>query len=687
VGGPIIKSKLWFFAAFFSKNPNDLMVGGVDRITADNANPGGFQYNSPTIDIRREMKLTWALNDNHTITVAYNNNNTNSLKDYGAGEPLGLTNLPSTAEFWSVSLRSILSPAFTMNLRFGQKKQTFPGGGVGDPNNWILYSLDDGYAYNNGWFNPADPKPDQRNNQTANVKFSAFWDGAGSHQTDWGVDLYQGTTEASGDQGPGQFFYGGTRYNIWDVNVFNVDTTARTAQVDPVYGMDAGEYHPDKVTANTTGIYLNDKWTLNNHWNFQLGARYDRYSAKSTAVGDIAAHSSFSPRLGAKFDLFGDSAWVVGASYAKYNGRVLESVLQNVSYVNNEIWKTFAWTGPTGVIPMSQIYNLANFDLTTPYTNYAGPINVRIPSNLKPQAVIEQQLSLTRSYHDTFAGTGYLKASLVKKVWSDLIDYTQGNSGQVDYQGQPMYIRIYKNNPEASREYKALELEGQTTKGPFTIGGNIVWSSLKGNYEGEGRSTPGRGQGLDFFRVQDGVTMYDGNDLNPSGYLPGHVPIRTKLLGSYALTNRLGKLNVGLSYQFSSGAHYSWTRKIAASDLNPNLDQSFGSSATQYEGQMRGNHVGQASAYLDASVQQDFNVFKTRGGRAVSAYLKLDVRNVFNRTQALSVVSSFNAADGTYAGGAINSPWVPASSSFGSPAGPGNFGYPRMVSVSTGIKF
>lgn len=683
VGGPIIKSKLWFFAAGYSNKPNVTTIGGVGRVTADNANPGGFNYNNPTTDLRRELKLTWAVNDNNSLTAAYNNNDVRSLKDYGAGEFQGLTALHTYGEFYSVALRSILGPSLTMNARYGEKKQLLEGGGLGDPANWILYNEDDGYVYNNGWFNPADPAPDHRNNKTANVKFSYFWDGAGSHQSDFGMDYYQGITTASGDQGPGQFNVGSTRYNVWDVNVYGLDTTARTATVDAASGIDVGEYHPDKVTANTLGFYLNDKWTLDNHWNFQIGARFDRYDAKSASNGDIASHSSFSPRLGAKFDILGDSAWVVGLSFARYNGRVLETVLQNVSYVNNEIWKEFPWIGPSGSIPFTQMYNLANYDLTAPYTIYAGPVNVRIPSNLKPQSVDESQASLTHAFRSTALGTGYVKVTLVDKKWNDLIDYTQGNSGQVDYQGQPMYIRIYQNNPNATRAYKAMELEGQTQIGSWKVGGNIVWSSLKGNYEGETSGSPGKGQGLDFFRIQDSTVMYNGNDLNPSGYLTGDVPIRMRLIASYEALNSLGKLNWGFAYRFDSGAHYSWTRRINRDDLNPLLDQSFGSSATQYYGQERGDHVGSAQAYLDLSVQQDFQVIKV-GSRAVNAFVKLDVRNVFNHTQILTVDETFARVPG---GGSLSSPWVAADPTFGSPAGPGNYGTPREVRISTGVKF
>lgn len=683
VGGPIIKSKLWFFAAFFEKKPNTTSVGGVDRVTADNANPGGFSYNNPTRDYRRELKLTWAVNENHTVTASYSNNDVNSLKDYGAGEFQGLTALHTNGEFYSVALRSIITPKLTMNVRYGEKKQLLEGGGLGNPSNWILYNEDDGYVYNNGWFNPVDPAPDHRNNQTLNLKFTYFWDGAGSHQTDAGFDYYKGSTTASGDQGPGEFTLGGIRYNIWDVNVFNLDTTARTAMVDPASGMDVGEYHPDKASVVTTGYYLNDKWTFSNQWNFQIGGRIDKYDAKSVSGGNTASHTSFSPRLGAKFDPFGDSRWIFGLSYARYNGRVLETILQNVTYVNNEIWKEFPWTGTTDQIPFAQMYNKANYDFTSPYTLYAGPINVKIPKDLKPQSVDETQASVSHTHRHPLLGDGYVKASYVKKNWHDLIDYTQGNSGQVTYEGQPMYIRIYQNNPEGIRKYDALELEGQTVKGAWTVGGNIVWSTLKGNFVGEGSGSPGRGQGLEFFHVQDGKVMYDSKDLNPYGFLPGHVPLRMRLLGSYSRTNFLGKFSAGFAYRFDSGAHYSWTRRVKRADLNPDLDQAFGSSATQYYDQKLGDNVGESQAYTDLSIQQDFQLRRSKD-HPVVAFVKLDVRNVFNRQQVVSVDSSFERVQ---TGGSVKDPWVPAAETFGQPVGPGNFGTPRQVSASVGLKF
>lgn len=682
VGGPIIKSKLWFFLAGFSNKPNYTKVLGDGRITADGLFPSGQNYNDPETDIRREVKLTWAINENHTLTATYNNNDVRSLKDYGAGEVKGLTALHTNGEFWSLALRSILSPKLTMNIRFGEKKQILEGGGLGNPADLILYNEDDGYAYNNGWFNPKDPSPDHRDNKTANLKFTYFWDWLGTHQLDAGIDSYQGTTIASGDQGPGEFTYLGQRYNIWDVNVYNLDTVARTAEVDAGYGLDVGEYHPDKVTANTLGYYVNDRWTLDSHWSFQIGARLDTYDAKSRVVGKIASHSSFSPRLGAKFDLLGDSVWIFGASWAKYNGRVLETILQNVSFVNNEIWKSVPYIGPSGPVDYSVIYDLGNYDFSSMSTNYAGPINVRIPRNLKPQQVAETQLSASHTHRSDVFGNGYLKLTLVQKDWDNLIDFTQGNSGHVDYLGEDLYVRVYQNNPKAKRKYQAMELEGNTVRGNWTFGGNIVWSKLEGNYVGESSGSPGRGQGLDFFRVQDGVTMYNGADFNPSGRLPGDVPLRMRLLASYSKANSLGKINWGLAYRFDSGAHDSFTRKVPAEAINAGLSGEFGSSGVQYLGQTRGNNIGQAQSYLDLSVQQDFQVFGFKNGRAVTGYVKLDVRNLLNHTQVISVDRSFAPAETS-----VNDPWVPANSTFGSPAGPANFGEPRQVRISTGLRF
>ncbi len=690
--GPIIKSKLWFHVGYFDDHPNEVKSLGpntfFNETTSTYYNPAATSYQGKTDDYRREIKLTWAVNENHTLSAAYHNYKNTAVQDYGAGDLVTLTNLTKESSFWNVAFRSVWTPSLTSSIRYGEKKFTFgsvttPGANTTD---WILYSGDDGLSYRNNLFNPADPQPDQRDNRTFNLKFTYFLTAAGNHQFDAGLDWYEGTTKASGDQGPVSIVgpagspTAGKRLNQWWVDIADYDPVAGTAAVYDGY---FGEYIPDKLTAATTGLYLNDKWEVNNQLVFQLGVRMDSYSAKGQFNGKVQSGNAFSPRLGVKYDIFGDSAWVAGLSFARYNGRMLETILQNRTYVNNSRYYAFAWTGPARAT-YAQIQDVNNYDFTSAgIVDYSdAALNIVIPKNLKPQTVDELQASLAHTFHSGMFGNGYAKLTLVSKKWGNLIDYRAGNDGQVtDAFGNAYYLKTYYNNSAANRKYEAMELELNTTKGEWSLGGYISWSKLRGNFVGEGAASPGRGQGLSSYTVQDGVQMYDPAILNPNGYLPGHVPLRMRWTAVYSSSNSLGKVNYGFVYRFDSGLHYSDSRTIRRAAINPGLSGQFGSSATQYMGE-QGNHVFPATSFLDFGFQQDFEIAKI-ANKSVSGFAKFDIGNVLNHQQ----VASFNT---TYASvgssGSYTDPWVKGSS-FGQPTGANNYGAARTVKVSFGVKF
>lgn len=707
IGGPIIKSKLWFHIGYFSANPTPSMVGGAGGAAAGvPGNGNGFGYIREDRDYRREFKLTWAINEDNTLSASYHaNQNDRRNADYGAGDISDLTYLITKGDFWNLQWRSLLTTNATLSVKFGQKHQSFPnpGGGV-DPNIWTLYNFDDGYGYRNQWFDPRDPIPDQRDNQTANIKFTYFLNAVGFHQIDVGMDYYSGSTKASGAATPNYFTIGGVTYNNYGVNVWGLDfTNGRVAgggaSVDSIDGL---QFFKDKATVVTQGYYLNDKWQLNNHWNFQLGLRVDHYDASSEAGGHTSSAWSFAPRLGAKWDLFGDSKWAAGLSYAKYNGRVLESTLQNVTYVNNAPYKEWMWA-PGGYanqydstpVSFAAMQNLANY-YTLGYVGHNDAhLNMRIDPNLKPQQVDEWQLSLAHNFESRL-GSGYIKFNWVDKKWSHLIDYTQGNNGgaldpglidpnlpEDQTRNSRAFIRVYQNSTVPIRRYKSAELEGSLTKGPWTLSGNVVYASLEGNFVGEGAASPGRGQGLEYYTIQNGVYMYERNITNPVGKLPGDKPLRWRVMGGYAMENFLGKLNLGLLYRYDTGDVFNRTRSIRRSSLNPDLDPQFGSRATQYLGNTRGNEHYPSYRYFDLSIQQDFKLLKLASGRALNFFAKVDITNVFNHQQRTGYDVTYDSLPG---GDPITNPFVPGSN-FGASDGPGYWGEARALRFSVGLKF
>lgn len=681
VGGPIVKSRLWFYTSYFSLARDNAQSLPTDQAAL--GAPAGAPYTETIKDIRRQLKLTWALTDRHTLVGTYHAyNETFANIDYVGSGDGHFSTRRFTQEIYGLQLRSLLTDVLTMSLKIGKKDQTIA---VGSNNVALpIFNNDDGYFYRAGYFDPRDPG-DIRNNQTANLKFSYFLSKAdSSHQLDVGWDYYRGTTKASGAQTPVDLLIGGKPWNSYAV-ASGLDLTNGTVNTD---GASTFSYltQPGEAGTEQHALYVNDKWSLGMHWNANLGLRWDKYTAEDRALKrTTASNNALSPRLGVNFDVRGDSAWILGAAYSRYNGKPLEIQLSVATYVNNPIAATFGYNGPAGQQPVAALENPANYNpIAQSYTDAA--INIKVDPKLKAQTVDELQLSATRNFKHKTLGEGYLKATFVSKTWNNLIDLRAGNDGTVANPGggSPLYVTFWHNEPAARRDYRSLELEGGLAMGRYSVNGNLVLSRLKGNYEGEVKGAPGSGAGFDWFTVQNGARMYDPAVTNPYGYLLGHVPVRSRINTIARWANPLGDLTTGLLFSYDGPQAYSHFRVITdPSSLNPAVDpQAAGLRLYQYQNNARGDGEYHAQYYLDLSLQQDFRLMKFGQGRKVYAYLKVVVENVFNHQQKVTFGTGYAALA---AGDPITTPFVP-NAGFGA-AGPTNYGRARRMYLSTGLKF
>lgn len=747
LSGPIIKDKLWFAGSYFTTKINTVGVIGGNLATGalDYSDPslpgygsgalgtnndfslgagngtgaGGYNsaYTGGRNEIRRQVKLTWAINQDHTLVGSYMRNAINDVnRNYAAGELRSLVPQISTSDFWNLTLRSAWTSNFTTEARFGRKNQMLSAGGSANGQSPI-YSDDSGLFYNNGIFNNTDGG-DNRGNRTLNLKASLFWNMAGSHQTDFGMDYYEGIRRARNEQSPTNLIYEAAGVNLATRSGIPTSIWVFTST-------------PGSAKSFSTGFYVNDKWSLDQHWNFQIGLRFDNYKAQNEGGARTAGASGISPRVGLKFDLFGDSKHIFGLSLARYNGKVLEGITNSVTgqgnpkevdynaYTANASFgagfvspnplndgnNVYYWN-PADRLSFAALQNPALYDPTS-IAYYNDPLlNVKLNSKMKAPTVDELQGSYAYSFNFGAYGDGYVKVTGVYKNWKNLLDVSVGNNGTVlDPTGKALYIKVWDNSSDAKRQYKGLELETQYNRNQWSYLGSVTWSSLKGNYEGEGANTPGRGETIHNYDVQDGVRYYDYNWTAPQGYLSGHVPVRIRITGSRMFTNAYGKSAIGLVYRFDSGSHYSNTRSITRRQLggsstipdpnNPsgfltNLSSQWGTSGTQYMDQTRGAGVYNAQAYLDLALTHDFPLFKV-AGKDVTAFGKVVFTNVFNHQQQVTFNTTWSAASGAYPT-ALGSAWAQGGS-FGKPTGAANYlapdGLPnaRKIIASAGFRF
>jgi len=669
VGGYLIKDRLWFFCTGYHEVRSDRAAINGD------AQPGtggqGTTYASAYRENRFQGKLTWALSQDHSLVLAMNHDNLNQGNmnpGFAVGEIRALEPLHYEDSFANLTWRAVWTGGFVTEARVGQKHlfQRIGGDpGLGTP--VLDESSPAGYVYQNGLFNAADGG-DTRDNQTANVKASLVWEGLGPHQTDAGVDFLKETNRARRDGSP----TGRIAYSMFPTDF---DLADRRAHPDfmAVFQTGGGE-----ASIQFTGLYAHDRWNLNDHLAVQAGLRWDRYTAQNEGGATLASSASLSPRVGMKFDFFADATWVAGLSLGRYTGRVPGMALFSVTNQYNPTEIHYSALDQTQLLSFEALGNPANYSGSA--SSYSSPALTRINPDLKAPQVDELQASLAYSYKSPL-GEGFLRATMVEKSWHHMVDWRIGNDGaSVGPDGQTYALKYWDNSSLAKRAYRALELEGGHSWKSITLSGSLTWSSLRGNYQGESAGNPGSGEGLQNFSTYQGQALYTPEALHPYGYLPGHTPLRIRLLGNWVTKNILGKASLGLVYRFNSGTHFDEVRTNEAAALSAALPAQFGSTFTQYRDNARGTGVFNSTARFDLAINQDFDVTVIHG-RPLSAFTRLLVVNVFNHQQ----IETFNT-NVDPAVGSLNAPWK-RDADYGRALSPDNFVEPRGIQIHIGVRF
>ena len=295
LGGYLIKDRLWFFTSSFVEAWREVETIASDAF-GNPAWPGGAgaAYTYKRDELRRQLKLTWLINPDHTLVGSYMSSRTvHNQRDYFAGALETLTPQRNHDEMLSLAWRAIWSPQVISDIRYGSKRQSFRTGTTGNTgviSDSPLLNLDDGYFYNHSPLN-GDDGGDQRDNRTLSAKTSLFLEG---HQIDTGLDWYQGIRRAAGEPSTTGYIF----------NVSDIDPLAGTATPVSVSVITPGT-GAGKV--ENRGLYVNDKWILDDRLSLQLGLRWERLEGRNETGARLAGSASFSPRLGLKYDFLGDS--------------------------------------------------------------------------------------------------------------------------------------------------------------------------------------------------------------------------------------------------------------------------------------------------------------------------------------------------------------------------------------------
>jgi len=245
------------------------------------------------------------------------------------------------------------------------------------------------------------------------------------------------------------------------------------------------------LEVETRSYYVNDRWSLDDHWSFNLGGRFE--DADSTATGDIEAidMSRFVPRLGASFDVKGDGRFIFDATYAEYSGTNTINNASRNSNVGNPSILQWVYVGPTG----QGVDFAPAFDLQGNWL----PIFARFPT----QSVITNSLEspvneeIAVSFGQRLGTKGFYKVTLVDRETSDIVeDFFLIENGQVDVPADDPVttadVVVNANTDLARREYRGVQVQGDyRVNRNVRIAGNYTYQDKNdGNFVGEATNQP-----------------------------------------------------------------------------------------------------------------------------------------------------------------------------------------------------
>jgi len=645
LGGPIVKDRLWFFAAARQAAPT----------TQDTFPYSGLVHVDTNENKRFEGRLSGSVTPNHTLQFGYTRNTTTDTSptfDFSI-DPRTISTFEEPNDLFVGSYNGVLKPNLFLEAQYSQQKFEFAKGGGSSTDlfdspffTWGVTSPP-GQHYNAPYFGfTVDPETRKNRQLAASLSYFLSTSGFGKHDLKGGFENFVTT-------GIGGNTQSSTGYVIYaDYKTDNAGNPALDSQGNlvpvfvPFQGLFINWIASRGATQDitTNSFYLNDHWTLN-HWTFNLGGRYER--VRSEATGGIVGvdTDTLVPRLGAIYDIKGDGKFTLQATYAHYAGKYNQAQIGNNTKVGNPSYVYGLYVGPEGEGNFAP-----GFDTNNYFFLGAGIPDANVFFDKGLSSPVTKELTIGGGV-DLGRG-GFAKLLYThRKVTNFIEDFTTLDQGTVDVTVPTPCIgcdgtltldrQVFRNSDIPVRSYSGLQLQaGYRITDRWSFNGNWTYEfKYDGNFEGENTNQPA-------------ITSTIGNypeiltpDRNfPSGRLLGFQRHKVRAWTTYDQGfGKVGNLDVGVLYRYDSPTTYSLTAaQVPVSDVQIARDPGYANppdNQTLYFGS-RGLGFYNGAHLFDLALTYNIKVWKT-----FRPYVKFDMRNVFNNDSLIGFDTSVTAND------------------------------------------
>ncbi|CAM2066413.1 TonB-dependent receptor [Sulfidibacter corallicola] len=695
LGGPIVKDKLWFFVATKVLPTSD----GTGVLAS------GDTFSRSLSNDQYEGKLTWSITPMHTVSLDYNTHDTEE-SGWAFLRPASadiVSNREDSRDMLAFNYTGMLNDHMFLEISASDFETVSRFGG--DPNGGHVITDEiaaGGVVIDNNMFFGNWASPSVRGKETLAADLNIFHDGhLGLHDIHVGVQYVNSITGGLNRQTPtGGLIklgrYGGTRSHIlWEPNG------------DTYYDMYSGEvqvllekYLPDVHGKNRIlSFYAEDSWTPNPKLSVQAGLRYDRFESNAYISDNVSAND-ISPRVSITYDWFGDHELKLIASIAKYVGRMHDDVANAGNPVGNQPMTEYRYVGPDLLHvtraefndPQSDAYQALFDPANLEFIGDGAPETSAVDPNMKPPYSLEYTLTAKKAV----GLNGHVEASYIYKNYKRNIDTVIGGYGQVTTEGvlggTSLVDRTLWTNVPLKRTYQGLILSGALSGEVWDLSGSFSFSEVRGNYDSEEWWSPNMGT---IYGDYEG--SYDPAFALPEGRLPGDVPFRARLFGTYRINlTGAGRLTLGGLARYESGSVYSYTAPVVLQSSDANGDgiddtRDFLGSAPgtyyQWDYYFNGERGGQRfPSVYDLDLSFTYNLPLAR----FDFWVKLDVIGALNRKRVSgwsTWVNSFGTFQNTDGNLIVNAPELNLNSSYGLPSSPSHYSSIRSYRLSTGFRF
>lgn len=626
-GGPILRSKLWFFTAGrFLSTENQTTLAGT-----------GLPLVGTSDEKRGQVKATYTLANNHTFQGTYTRVAREVVR---AG--LGISGDPRTVESPSfpndgyiANYRGVLSDKLFADVRASRKSFGFRNsGGTGQAlsDSPFINLSTPTVHYNAPYFDATDPE-DRNNYQVAgSLSYALSTPNIGTHDFKGGFEVFNSTRTGGNSQSPTNYVYN-TDY-IGPIPNPVLDAQGRFIPMFVPGESLLENYIPTRgaqVDTRTLSFYLQDQWRLGRHLTFDVGARYEKVNGEATGGLTTVDTSAFVPRLAASYDILGDGRFVAQTTYAWYAGKYSESQFASNTTVGNPTYIVSVYTGPEGQgLDFAPGLNPANYEVIDGEFPLA---NVFVAPDISSPITKEFTASLGAAI-----GRGYVKGTFVDRdvtgVVEDFITLEGGSTTVIEngFNFGTFQNVIYDNSDIPERRYRALQFQSKYQLfSRLGLYANYTYQLKNdGNFEGEGVNTPGSPSVFgDYPEIFTAARNF------PTGRLNDYQQHKVRAWGIYTQPlGFLGAVDVSLLYRFDSAQTYSLSSgSVPLTTTQRALVTGYATTPTNqtlFYGP-RGSEFFDAAHLWDLGIQYDVPVFRT-----LSPYVKFDAFNLFNNDKLIA---------------------------------------------------